>query len=70
MTQQYRKVAAMAIGSAALAVAVAPVAQAKHGADDPPNHEVVHHHKHHKHSKKAEARHHHRHGGRNHAEDR
>jgi hypothetical protein len=47
MTQRYTKLAALLGTAAALAVAAAPVAQAKHGADDPPNHEQVHHHKHH-----------------------
>jgi Spy/CpxP family protein refolding chaperone len=56
--QRYRKAAALLGAVAALTVAAVPVAQAKHGADDPPNHEQLRHHKHHRHHHRAgDARH-------------
>jgi Spy/CpxP family protein refolding chaperone len=57
MTQRYRKTAALLGAAAALSVAAVPVAQARHGADDPPNHERVHHHRHHGRHHAEDARH-------------
>jgi hypothetical protein len=66
MTQRYRKLVATIGLAGAIAVAAVPTAMAKHGTDDPPNHnandnhgrvhdaERVHHHRHH-------GRHHERH---------
>src|SRR3954452_3334681 len=57
MTPRYRKAAALLAAAAALSVAAVPVAQARHGADDPPNHERVHHHRHHGRHHAEDARH-------------
>jgi hypothetical protein len=56
MTKAYTRLAASLGVAAAVAVAAVPVAQARHGADDPVPHERAHH-RHHHHHRAADARH-------------
>jgi hypothetical protein len=61
--QLIRRIAA-AIAALAIGVGGAGVAQASHGADDPPGHEAHHHHHHHHHGNDDRGHHHgHHHGG-------
>jgi Spy/CpxP family protein refolding chaperone len=57
MTQRSRRLAALLGIGAAFAVAAVPVAQARHGADDPVTHERAHHHHHRGHHQAKDARH-------------